>query len=104
MLMLSMCRQSPDLSEALQFGTANGKQYVKTVQNGTTTWRIVWVIGSEVAELNCTGMEIRTSPSSSGSGTTLTHDGLNTTCGCESYEDSRPSTIAQIKHLLCGGK
>lgn len=104
MLMLLMCRQAPDLATALQYGITDGRQYVKTMENGTTNWRVVWVIGSEVAELNCTGMENRTSPSSSGSGTTLTHEGLNTTCGCESYEDSRPSTIAQIKHLLCGGK
>ena len=104
MLMLSMCRQSADLAADLQYGTANGKQYVKTMENGKTDWRIVWVIGPEVAELNCKGTEYRTSPSSRGSETTLRYNGLFTTCGCESFEDSKPSTIAQIKKLLCGGK
>ena len=81
----------------------NGEKYLKTEQNGATTFHAVVFVGAEPCEIEWLAKN-RHFPDLSASLTTITAGGQVFMAGDGAEADMRPSTIKAIRRLLSGGR
>lgn len=81
----------------------NGEKYLKTEQNGATTFDAVVFVGAEPCEIAWLA-ENRHFPNLSASLTTITAGGQVFMAGDGANADMRPSTLKVIRRLISGGR